>query len=1095
MRNRSVQAFFEPLDKPFAATPVPNTNTISCINMIRTYIDTNYSPDGDRMKSTLVPLLFALILTLTISLHADQYSDTQVRIYLDNLEQRQLLRSLALDIVWVEPGYVEIITNPEQLESLTQLGFKTEVVHESVGEFYRSRLPEKDMGGYKTLAEANAYLDGIIADHPDIVSAKISFGTTIEGRPMWAARISDNPNVDEDEPELLFASAVHAREVNTPDILFYYVDHVTDNYGIDPQITDLIDNREIWIIPICNPDGYYHNEVIAPYGGGMWRLNRRDNGDGTFGVDINRNYGYMWGYDDDGSSPTPGSPTYRGTGPFSEPETQALRDFMISRDFVLALHWHQYGDVTIYPWAYDHLATPDNDIFSALGDTIYQMNGYDYGLIHDMIFYGANGGAFDWDYGEQTLKNKVFSITVEAGTYSDGFWPTLARAQEQREENLEPMLFLTRLAGNIYQLRGPEPPEIVGLPASVDGTGYTVGWIHDDPNNPAVNYELLELQQRRVIIDPAETLDHWAPGSFTVSSNRAYSSETSLYSGALTEGAVNISTVYPYTVVDGDELRFMTYYDMGFYTDFMYVEISIDGQTFESIPGNLTSDYNPYGRNRGNGISGSMGDWVEAVFDLSAYVGQGVWFRIVYEVDDGSIAEGVYIDDFYPHLVFDTQTVIASDITETSFAFADKPLGVYYYQVRAQDAESQWGSFSWVAETDVLGYGTGDIDLDGINSSIADLTLYNLYFQQGLPAFDVYDATQIAQTDINCDELTLTQADANTLAEIVIGSGTPCYTGTRATDRIDRTTSALGKQGDYTRSLMPAADPATYSVEIQTTVFEPRDSAYVDIVLTEATAGLLGFQFHLDPCQSIFSLEDVRFGDGLAGWQLLDYDIAPGGCGYGLTLIGVAWAQGDPIGVDDIEPPSLPLLLARLKLSVGEPSMPIDMPIQFLWENCGDNTIVSGHLDGTDLVIDYLGLSNRVYDSYGVDITGVDPIWGGADYTCFYGLFGDQPQPAIDFTLGRLYLPYIPLTCCDGRVGNPNGVGGDEPTIGDVSVMVDAKFISGSCDGIIECLKEGDINQSGGVDPTCDDITIGDISTLIDYLFITGPSLGLPDCL
>ncbi len=85
--------------------------------------------------------------------------------------------------------------------------------------------------------------------------------------------------------------------------------------------------------------------------------------------------------------------------------------------------------------------------------------------------------------------------------------------------------------------------------------------------------------------------------------------------------------------------------------------------------------------------------------------------------------------------------------------------------------------------------------------------------------------------------------------------------------------------------------------------------------------------------------------------------------------------------------------------------------------------------------------------------------------------------------------------CCEGRVGNANGLGGDEPTIGDISVMIDAKFITGTCDGILECFTEADVNQSGGIDADCDDITISDISTLIDYLFITGPSLWLPECL
>jgi hypothetical protein len=91
--------------------------------------------------------------------------------------------------------------------------------------------------------------------------------------------------------------------------------------------------------------------------------------------------------------------------------------------------------------------------------------------------------------------------------------------------------------------------------------------------------------------------------------------------------------------------------------------------------------------------------------------------------------------------------------------------------------------------------------------------------------------------------------------------------------------------------------------------------------------------------------------------------------------------------------------------------------------------------------------------------------------------------------------------CCVGRVGDANFSGDDEPTIGDISVMIDAKFITGNCVGpdsenpILPCLLEADINQSGSTAPTCDDVTIGDISYLIDYLFITGPSLGLNPCL
>ncbi len=95
-----------------------------------------------------------------------------------------------------------------------------------------------------------------------------------------------------------------------------------------------------------------------------------------------------------------------------------------------------------------------------------------------------------------------------------------------------------------------------------------------------------------------------------------------------------------------------------------------------------------------------------------------------------------------------------------------------------------------------------------------------------------------------------------------------------------------------------------------------------------------------------------------------------------------------------------------------------------------------------------------------------------------------------------LPVSVTPATCCVDRVGDANGLGGDEPTIGDVSVMIDAKFIGGTCDGVIVCLAEADVNLSGGgYDLDCGDITIGDISILIDYLFITGSGLGLADCL
>ena len=127
---------------------------------------------------------------------------------------------------------------------------------------------------------------------------------------------------------------------------------------------------------------------------------------------------------------------------------------------------------------------------------------------------------------------------------------------------------------------------------------------------------------------------------------------------------------------------------------------------------------------------------------------------------------------------------------------------------------------------------------------------------------------------------------------------------------------------------------------------------------------------------------------------------------------------------------------------------------------------------------------------------------GGTGSSTNYGLSGTIGQTAVDFGGSTNYglrsgywVDFGSGSCCVGRVGDANGLGGDEPTIGDVSVMIDAKFITGTCDGIIACMTEADVNRSGGLGAICDDITIGDISILIDYLYITGSGLGLDDCL
>ncbi|MBW6497926.1 MAG: immune inhibitor A, partial [Bacteroidales bacterium] len=164
------------------------------------------------------------------------------------------------------------------------------------------------------------------------------------------------------------------------------------------------------------------------------------------GVDLNGNFGYMWGFDNSGSSPTPSSNTYRGTAPFSEPETQIVKEFAETFDFSLALNNHTYSDLLIYPWGYQNQLTPDGEVFSAFASLMTRENNYTYGTCYETLSYFANGGSDDWFYGEQQTKNKVFAFTPEAGSPADGFWPAMSRIEEICAGHTGMNLYLARLA-------------------------------------------------------------------------------------------------------------------------------------------------------------------------------------------------------------------------------------------------------------------------------------------------------------------------------------------------------------------------------------------------------------------------------------------------------------------------------------------------------------------------------------------------------------------------------------------------------------------------------------------------------------------------
>ncbi|MBU0520363.1 zinc carboxypeptidase, partial [bacterium] len=397
-----------------------------------------------KLKSTMV-IIAVLIIGTVSSAIAEEPPYLLVRVDISGPTSLIPLFEMGLDIVESDKKtYLDLVAHPDEYARIQALGYQAEIKIDDMVRHYQDQSGSDDMGGYHTWSEMVAEITQVHADHPLITTAPFSIGQTIEGREMHVIKISDNPEIDEDEPEVFFNALTHAREPIGVELCLELIHRLTDDYGSDPYITDLVDTREIFVLPVFNVDGYVYNETINPFGGGMWRKNRRDNG-GSFGVDLNRNWGYDWGYDNIGSSGVPSSSTYRGTAPFSEPETDNVRQFCNQRNFSVGLNIHSYSNLMMYSWSGSHNGyVPENTAFETISTVMYGWNSYTYGPGW-MVLYEMNGDANDWMYGEQMEKPRIMAWLFEIGS---SFWPPASAIPGLVAENMQPCLYLIEQAGD-----------------------------------------------------------------------------------------------------------------------------------------------------------------------------------------------------------------------------------------------------------------------------------------------------------------------------------------------------------------------------------------------------------------------------------------------------------------------------------------------------------------------------------------------------------------------------------------------------------------------------------------------------------------------
>jgi Zinc carboxypeptidase len=294
-------------------------------------------------------------------------------------------------------------------------------------------------GGCLTVDETIAQLDLMRANYPNLITAKENASPidqrTIGGRPVYVVKIS-NSSISGTKPQTLYTGMTHSREVSSLMNLTYFMWYLLENYATDPDVKNLVDNHELYFIPIVNPDGLAYNQTQSPTGGGMQRKNRRETGACTTyldGIDLNRNWGTYWGYDDQGSSPDGCDDTYRGTAGFSEAETSIIKDFFLTKNIKTAVNHHAYKNAALHGRAAfyhtnNNTANPgvpngrENEYYQYSHD-MTQFSRYAYGSSPN-ISYWNNGNCNDW-MSEGSGKNTL-CWTPENGAPSGegGFWPT-----------------------------------------------------------------------------------------------------------------------------------------------------------------------------------------------------------------------------------------------------------------------------------------------------------------------------------------------------------------------------------------------------------------------------------------------------------------------------------------------------------------------------------------------------------------------------------------------------------------------------------------------------------------------------------------------
>ncbi|MBQ1072557.1 zinc carboxypeptidase [Micromonospora sp. C31] len=387
------------------------------------------------------------------------------------VDDRTAVAGTGAAIDFVEHGVLNVSATPAEAAAITRLGFRLEAVPAPSADDHGHSHAEGDVGAaafppadsnYHDYAELTAVVNKVVADHPTI-ARKISIGSSYEGRDLMAVKISDNVATDENEPEILFNSQQHAREHLTVEMAIYLLNLFTDSYGSDSRVTNVVNTREIWIVPTVNPDGSEYDIATGSYR--SWRKNRQPNSGSSYvGTDLNRNWSYQWGCCG-GSSGSTSSDTYRGPSAFSAPETQALRNFVNSRvvggtqQIKANIDFHTYSELVLWPFGYTYnntapgMTADQYNTFATLGQQMANTNGYTPQQSSDL--YVTDGDSIDWMWGQHGIWAYTFEM-YPGSAGGGGFYPPDEVIPAQTSRNREAVLLFSEYADCPYRAIGKQ---------------------------------------------------------------------------------------------------------------------------------------------------------------------------------------------------------------------------------------------------------------------------------------------------------------------------------------------------------------------------------------------------------------------------------------------------------------------------------------------------------------------------------------------------------------------------------------------------------------------------------------------------------------